>query len=385
MRSILVLCCLFVSGISGIVVWAQDCTTFNRVFGPFPYAQTGYADHSTGNHTFANEMTGHCTYTGYSACDAVASAGSASAVTDTGTLTLPGYVHESAQTDASGTSTASYPANAVASAEGVGAVRECLVGCSFGITLSGPGGTINFTGGAPKWQAKNTYTNTCVARTVAVGSGDGGGGGGCGGAAGMCPCSTCVEPLLIDTTGQGFHLTDPDKSDGYVTFNFGGKLRKVSWPDFRYENAWLVYDQKGVIDGADDLFGNFTPHADGGVTNHPDPNGLLALAWYDRPAQGGNLDGRINHKDAIWSKLRLWKPKHCHEHPDQACVALDSELYTLDQLGIQSINLVYTDGSDLSVVFPEKIADVCKFKAVVNLRKSLAMRWACDFYLAERK
>jgi hypothetical protein len=159
----------------------------------------------------------------------------------------------------------------------------------------------------------------------------------------------------------------------------------VSWPDWRFDNAWLVYDKNGVIDGADDLFGNFTPHADGGVKGHPNPNGFLALAWYDKTSQGGNYDLVIDKKDAIWSKLKLWKPKHCHLHPDQPCVALDSELFPLDALGVHSLSLVYSASSTA-----DKYGNTCSFEALVNpdageQQKSHDGRMACDFNLAVRK
>lgn len=359
--------------------FGQDCHIYNSVLGPFPYAQVGYQSHSTGDHIFANETGGSCTYTGSSACNAVAQATSFSFVTDSGKLVYPGYVHETASNDAGGTATATFPSVAATSSEGAGGVRECFLGCSFGVTISSAGGSVNFSGGAPKWQAKHVYTNSCPAVFIPV----------CGGK--NAPCPGCgpdgcgPSPILIDTQNQGWHFTDPNTPAGYVTFRFGSQLKKVSWPDSHFENAWLVYDKDGVIDGADDLFGNYTAHADGGVKGHPNPNGFLALAWYDKPSQGGNLDLILDRKDAIWSKLRLWKPKHCHLHPDQPCIALDSELYKLDELGVHSLSLVYQGSGET-----DKFGNLCSFKALVNpdageTQKSRDGRWACDFNLAERK
>jgi len=363
--------------------WAQDCYIYNTRLGPFFYGSINSIDHSTGNHIFSNEQGGWCTYTGGPGeCAAVATATSFSYVEESGKLTIPGFVHEIAWNDANGTASATYPSSAVASSEGAGAVRECPLFCGFGMTISSPGGSISYSGGSPKWADKHTYTNNCPARIVNSGCGVGASGGPCP----VCTPENCgPSPILIDTRNEGFHFTDPQTPDGYVSFRFGAKIRKVSWPDWKTENAWLVYDSRGVIDGADDLFGNYTEHSDGGLKNHPNPNGFLALAWYDRGEQGGNLDGVIDKRDRIWSKLRLWKPKHCHLHPDEPCVALDSELSTLDAAGVHSLSLVYSSEGTT-----DSYGNVCSFKAMVNpdegeTQKSRDGRFACDFNLAERK
>jgi hypothetical protein len=189
---------------------------------------------------------------------------------------------------------------------------------------------------------------------------------------------------LIDVGNHGWHFTNPNESNGYVTFRFGATLQKVSWPDWKFDNAWLVYDKNGVIDGADNLFGSYTQHSNGdflAVKADYNPNGFLALAFYDQPAQGGNMDGVIDNKDKIYKYLRLWKPKHCHLHPDQPCVALDNELFKLESQGVHSISVAYSAADE-----KDAVGNTCNFKSMVNTekahpQKSKDGRWACDFNL----
>jgi len=139
------------------------------------------------------------------------------------------------------------------------------------------------------------------------------------------------SPIVIDTDGSGFHLTSA--ADGVQFDFFGtGEPIQISWIAKGSTNGWLALDRNGngVIDNAKELFGNFT---DQPPVN--DRNGFLALAVFDQPAYGGNGDGVIDYRDAIWPKLLVWIDAN-HDGISQP-----EELHHITDLGIHSIDLAY--------------------------------------------
>lgn len=138
------------------------------------------------------------------------------------------------------------------------------------------------------------------------------------------------DPILIDLTGAGFPLTN--SNDG-VKFDFqaNGKPNQYAWTAKGANVGFLVLDRNGngKIDNGAELFSNISPQP----TSKEKRYGFPALAVFDLPANGGNHDGWITAKDAVYSKLRIWVDLN-HDGISQA-----SELLTLAQLGVKAISV----------------------------------------------
>jgi hypothetical protein len=166
------------------------------------------------------------------------------------------------------------------------------------------------------------------------------------------PPTTC-DPILIDISGQGFHLTSA--ADG-VVFDFfaNGHPIRIPWSSPASGNAFLVLDRNhnGKIDDATELFSNLTIQ-----TKSPIPNGFMALAEFDKPENGGNGDGIIDEKDAVFSHLLLWVDEN-HDGISQP-----NELHSLPELGVFSLGLKFKESRRT-----DEFGNVFRFRAKVNPR-----------------
>ena len=292
-----------------------------------------------------------------------------------------------------------------AAARGV-ATSSCIFGiCGTEFGLMGAGGSWKMTGGNI-WNGQLVRTHTCKTGfssagqtcttpsfdgTCPVGSSPNGSGLCCFSLTNSCSltfasrclrfggdydfetcscfgCDSCSgSPIVVDIKGDGITLTNAVNGVEF-DLNGNGTRDRLGWTTPNSDDAWLALDRNnnGNIDNGEELFGDFT--AQPPASNK---NGFLALAEFDKEANGGNEDGIVDNHDSIFSSLRLWQDVNHNG------VAEGGELHTLNELNVIAFELDFKDSKRV-----DDAGNEFRYKGRVRDSKQASVaRWAWDVFL----
>ena len=189
-----------------------------------------------------------------------------------------------------------------------------------------------------------------------------------------CPYLTAdyYSPIVLDLEGKNFEGAFTTVEHG-VVWDFAGRgnLQRLAWTNPDRKIGFLVLDRNhnGRIDNAREMFGNLThqPMSKEEVqlskqmaaAHQPwQPNGFLALGFFDRKENGGNENGKIDAGDAVFSELRVWVDT-AHDADSR-----HGELYSLPELGIKAISLAYSESTRT-----DQYGNKLRFQGTIEMEK----------------
>lgn len=133
------------------------------------------------------------------------------------------------------------------------------------------------------------------------------------------------SPLVLDLDNNGIETIS---TDGGVYFDHDNnqKYENTGW--IGKNDAFLVRDlnNNGQIDNGTEMFGNHTIKSDGSTAY----NGFEALADLD-----SNNNGKFDSGDEAWNEVKVWRDYNTNG------IVETGEILTLEQAGVESINLKY--------------------------------------------
>ncbi len=184
----------------------------------------------------------------------------------------------------------------------------------------------------------------------------------------MSTFNTYVDPLLLDLTGNGVHMTDIRDGVLFDT-DHSGTLKRSGWAD-RTTGMLVIDDGSGQIKDVSQMFseyygGKMGINGAAGETRFKD--GFAALASED-----ANKDGVIDQRDPIWSKLRVWVDGTHDAKVDSG------ELKTLTELGITQINVRAAASPQAEIRHGNKVLATGSFTMNGKSQEALAVDFLGD-------
>ena len=148
-----------------------------------------------------------------------------------------------------------------------------------------------------------------------------------------CQCTAFSDhsPIIIAVGASAAYPLVAPQDGVWFDINADGVPDRIGWTAPGSAIAFLALDRNhnGLIDNGSELFGTSTPLGGNLIAG----NGFEALAYYDRPENGGNGDGVLDARDSIWPQLILWIDTN-HDGVSQR-----EELHTPAEFGLTGIDL----------------------------------------------